>query len=878
MDFPRTKIQPPRFRAGLVERIGLEHRIGEALQRCRLVMLIAPAGYGKTAALSRQLSRLPSHHAMAWVTVDEEDDLPRLLNCLAAALEPHDPPWRVAPDALASQAVRERGLRGTADELVNVLAAIPVARGVIALDDLHLVGDPRVFEFLGMLLGSLPEHWVLAVTSRQDPPLPLARLRVQRELAEFRQADLGFDADEIQRLGGPGLDAEGEMARSLHERTGGWAVGVCLSLDAMAGGRTIGQADVRLNRRHLFDYLADEVFRDMPQELREFLVRCCVLPELTAARCAVVSANPRAAAWLEEIERRGLFVSVLDGDEPTLRLHDLFRDFLDDRLRREHADEVHALLLRAADSEGDPVRRVGFLLRAGASTDAERVVAEVASRMQAAGDNAQVDRLIEQFPAEACERSPHLLYVRGLCAWQQFEVVTAQAMMERAAQGFDHLEQPQNALRARIFEAISLLFMGRFDEAIALSQRFDTAALARDTTVLLELFHFWRTGVQGPPCGPAHHLARMVDLLSDDAPADLWFRCLPLLYLLVGRVGVGAAMRRFVEGALRAAGDDSTPLHTAARVLDAWMLLWQGRCTRAHVAIERLRQESQWLGQPRSLRAPLMRILATYLAIRGDRKGLHAVCEAMLLDMPEALKHPDWRVNILNLIGRLSAAVDDWPAVRRTLDALEGVHDTSAVRPLQLILRTLRAHHALHEGRNGEALALLRDVAGVSAQADRMGLDASVRVCLAVAELRAGGAAQAWEALAPLVAEVGASGEVGGVLLTGAALLAELADADWAAASPAAEAAGVLRQWAELAVRLRAGEDAEPAVGDAPQLSMRELDVLALIAAGRSNKLIARELNLSPHTVKRHVARILDRLHLSSRGQAAAWYVRHRPG
>src|SRR5690606_14444295 len=131
---------------------------------------------------------------------------------------------------------------------------------------------------------------------------------------------------------------------------------------------------------------------------------------------------------------------------------------------------------------------------------------------------------------------------------------------------------PQNALRARIFEAISLLFMGRFDEAIALSQRFDTAALARDTTVLLELFHFWRTGVQGPPCGPAYHLARMVDLLADDAPADLWFRCLPLLYLLVGRVGVGAAMRRFVEGALRAAGDDSTPLHTAARVLDAWML------------------------------------------------------------------------------------------------------------------------------------------------------------------------------------------------------------------------------------------------------------------------------------------------------------------
>lgn len=154
--FARTKIQPPRFRAGLIERGELERRMDAALATCRLVLLIAPAGYGKTAALSRQLQRLPEGCAAAWVTADEEDDLQRFLVCLAESLEPYDPPWRTAPEALASQLAQGAGLRAGVEELLGVLDAIPVARGVIALDDLHSVADIRVFEFLGLLLAGLP--------------------------------------------------------------------------------------------------------------------------------------------------------------------------------------------------------------------------------------------------------------------------------------------------------------------------------------------------------------------------------------------------------------------------------------------------------------------------------------------------------------------------------------------------------------------------------------------------------------------------------------------------------------------------------------------------------------------------------------------------
>src|SRR5688572_7128679 len=171
--FARTKIQPPRFRAGLIERGELERRLGAALTTRRLVLLIAPAGYGKTAALSRQFRRLPEDCAAVWMTTDHEDDLQRFLVCLAEALEPWDPPWRTAPEALANALAGGASLRAGADELLAVLAAIPVVHGVIALDDLHAVTDVRVFELLETLLAGLPENWTLAIASRDDPPLSL---------------------------------------------------------------------------------------------------------------------------------------------------------------------------------------------------------------------------------------------------------------------------------------------------------------------------------------------------------------------------------------------------------------------------------------------------------------------------------------------------------------------------------------------------------------------------------------------------------------------------------------------------------------------------------------------------------------------------------
>jgi LuxR family maltose regulon positive regulatory protein len=172
--FALAKIQPPRPRAGLIERPELERTLAAALQHSRLTLLVAPAGFGKTAALTRQIRLLPEGCALAWVSADEDDQLERFLACLTAALEPHDLPWRVAPEALATLTQAERGLRNVAGELVNALAAGEAAHGLIVIDDAHRIADPRVFELLQLVIERLPGRWSVAIASRVEPPLALA--------------------------------------------------------------------------------------------------------------------------------------------------------------------------------------------------------------------------------------------------------------------------------------------------------------------------------------------------------------------------------------------------------------------------------------------------------------------------------------------------------------------------------------------------------------------------------------------------------------------------------------------------------------------------------------------------------------------------------
>ncbi|MDR6539408.1 LuxR C-terminal-related transcriptional regulator [Variovorax soli] len=869
----RAKIQTPRFRSGLIERSELEEQLGDALTSRRLVLLVAPAGYGKTAALSRQLQRLPPGCAVAWLTADEEDDLHRFLYHLIEALEPLDPPWRLAPEALLERVAQGR-LREAASAVLSAIEATETCGGgVIVLDDLHAVSDPRVFEFLGHVLEGLPQNWTLVIASRVEPPLALGRWRARREVAEFDETALGFSRKEVQALWRHATGREDpEQAQRLHDRTQGWAAGLCLSLETSERAAAKAPTGVWHNRRHLFEYLASEVFEDLPSELQEFLLRCSPLSELTVARCVQISGNPRAARLLENIERRRLFISVLDSDELTLRLHDLFRDFLEERLRRRHPDEVPALLRRAAQGEADPVRRTHIYLRAGAWDEAQQSLAGATADMLADDKRSQVLRVIEQFPPEIQAHSPLLAYARGLCTWPLYRYGVVRSAMADAAAGFDALGRHEDAQRARATEALALLFCEQMEDARRLSRAVRAQPMDHEAEVLSELFDFWYEGHHGPLNGPADHLGRVIDLLMQGGSVELWSRCITRVALFISRPGVTTQLQRMVNGARAIAGDGHWSLQIAANVTEAWLHLWQGRIAELEATFQSVEEDSQWLGQSAGLRIRLLAVKVLYQAACGNTDAVHATRDAIVAHVSLLNRSESLPLLYYVALVMASAAIEDWPTVRMYLPELH-LQLGRETPSMQGLIRAFEAQLALHEGRLGEALAALRELTAESASLDTMYLDATVRTQLALAELAQGSPAAAWESLEPLIERVVTSGNVGQVLVVGVRVLSRLSLAAWDGAA-SSEGLAVLRQWVETARQLEAGTHERPEVPAANDagLSGRELEVLALLADNQSNKLIARALDLSPHTVKRHVARILDRLDLSSRMQAADWY------
>jgi LuxR family maltose regulon positive regulatory protein len=226
-----------------------------------------------------------------------------------------------------------------------------------------------------------------------------------------------------------------------------------------------------------------------------------------------------------------------------------------------------------------------------------------------------------------------------------------------------------------------------------------------------------------------------------------------------------------------------------------------------------------------------------------------------------------------NMLGTFGAFDGDWQAVRENLALIanaEASWDWPYVRVSKCALRAVLARH---EGSLDEALQLYRSIGPGVLGISLWNLHSSTCVAWALAELQAGDAARAWQALSPALAMAVESDEVLGLLLCGPTALQELAHAPWPGDVAAVELAMLkrcARQARELGGTAPAAAPAATVTG-APVLSERELEVLRLVADGQSNKLIARALGLSPHTIKRHIARILDKTGQGSRGQAAAW-------
>jgi ATP/maltotriose-dependent transcriptional regulator MalT len=339
-----TKLFLPRLRRQTILRHRLFARLDTLLGR-RLALICAPAGYGKTTLLSSWVERWQSEKVV-WLSIDREDNEPlNFWRYLLSALEVSD------LSVLPSQAEQDRVIRLILTRLLNEVAE-RAGHVLVLLDDYHLIHNEEIHAELSFLLEHLPPNMHLALTTRSEPPLPLARLRLGEQLVELRVEDLRFTHAEVnefmQREHGASLE---ERDIELLERwSEGWIAGLhlaLLSLDGRAEVSTFLHA-FKGSPRPLFDYLVEEVLQTLPGEEQTFLLRTSILSRLCPGACNALTGRDDAQEILTRLARANLFLAPLDEQGYWYRYHHLFAEALFQRLRQLDAASVPYLHKQAS--------------------------------------------------------------------------------------------------------------------------------------------------------------------------------------------------------------------------------------------------------------------------------------------------------------------------------------------------------------------------------------------------------------------------------------------------------------------------------------------------------------------------------------------------
>ena len=412
LDVPiETKLHAPNSRKEWVERPDLTRYLVGA--DARLVLVDAPAGFGKTIVVAQWRSSTIENRPFAWISLDHGDNDPgRLWWHVVCALQ------RACPDfggeeilsALRVQVPETTGL--VLPILANELAALRVPV-VLVLDDYHVIRERSCHDQIASLLLHLPPSAQLVLITRADPPLPLGRLRAASEMVEIRARELRFVPEEAATLVHAVADvqlSEPDLA-DLMERTEGWPAGVYLAALSLRGHPS-PHAFVRQftgDNRFIVDFLAEEVLSRQPGEVRQFLARTSILPRFCAPLCDAVSGSVNAAEILDILERENLFIVPLDENRQWFRYHHLFAQVLLSQLARTEPDNMPALHKRASAwhrLHGSADEAVGHAVAAGDMALATSLIASYWFAYVDSGQGATVHRWMRSLGDDQIAASP----------------------------------------------------------------------------------------------------------------------------------------------------------------------------------------------------------------------------------------------------------------------------------------------------------------------------------------------------------------------------------------------------------------------------------------------------------------------------------------
>ena len=453
----KTKLHIPHRRPDMVPRSLLIKRLNEHIPR-KLTLITAPAGYGKTNlasewihALQSEATEATSKHRITWLSLEEADSEPiRFLSYVIAALQQGAPEIGAGALSLFEMA-QSPPINTVLNTLINDIAELDY-HIMLVLDDYHVISHPEIHEALRYLVEHQPHQMHLVITSREDPPLPLPRLRARGEMAEIRMHNLRFSLAEATQFFSYAmkLDLESEVISVLGARTEGWIAGLQLAGFVL---KTLPDHQAFMDtfsgsHRYVLDYLTDEVLHSQDEEVRHFLVQTAVLKQFNTELCQAVTGNPNSQFILEQLEQTNMFIVPLDHERVWYRYHHLFADSLLTELSKAGAAEL--------------------VKKAAAWHAANDMIFEaVAYALDSADPEFMADMIDVALQQETI--------------WSSGNLVLYSSWLEKLpAQVFAH--RPRLSLNT----AFVLYLLGRFDEALQRIALAETDLVAQSTTPEVE--------------------------------------------------------------------------------------------------------------------------------------------------------------------------------------------------------------------------------------------------------------------------------------------------------------------------------------------------------------------------------------------------------
>jgi LuxR family transcriptional regulator, maltose regulon positive regulatory protein len=887
-----TKLYLPPARPNVVLRPRLVERLNGGLHG-KLTLISAPAGFGKTTLLSEWLALCG--RPVAWLSLDEGDSDPtRFLTYLVAALRTVVP---AIGEGLLSvlQSSQPPPTEAILTALLNDITAIPDPF-VLVLDDYHVIDARLVDQALVFLLDHLPAQMHLVVATREDPPLPLARLRVRNQLTELRAADLRFTPAEAAAFLTEvmGLDLSAPDIAALEERTEGWIAGLQLAALSMQGQPDVSSfiQSFAGDHRYIVDYLVDEVLQRQPESVRSFLLQTAILDRLHGPLCDAVTGQEGGNAQLEALHRGNFFVVPLDDRRQWYRYHHLFAEVLHAHVRAEQPGLVHVLHRRASlwyEQHGSVADAIRHALAAQDFARAANLVELAWPAIRRSRQDATLLGWLKALPDEVLHVRPvlgvayaHVLLSSGVFEGAHERLRDAERWLDTTADTRAQPDAPTAAMVVVDDEAFRRLpgsiALARAGLALAGGDVPATVAYARQALDLAPSDDYLTRGGAAGFLGlaawtsgdleAAHrtYAEGMASLHKAGNIADTINGAITLGAIRLAQGRLREAMRTYERGLqLATAHGESVVRGTADMYVGLSEILREQndlQATMQHLL------RSQELGELAGFPQNRYRWRVAMARIREAQGDLAGALD--LLDEAERLYMSDFSPNVRPIAalatrvwlaqGRLSDAFD-WARERglSAQDELSYGHEFEHITLARVLLarsKRERAGYSLHE-----ATDLLHRLLEAAEAGERTGSVIEILVLQALAHQMQGNLPAALASLSHALTLAEPEGYVRMFVDEGPAMAVLLENA-----AKHGIASNYVRH---LLAAFGVTEDRPPSnqVLIEP-LSERELDVLRLLRTDLSGPDIARELMVSLNTLRTHTKNIYDKLGVNNRRAA----------